>query len=1062
MKNRSNFYLINLIKNNGYPLGNLKSFLNLDTGENYGRAASLLEHKSALKNCFAFYPKSIRICYGDYLSSLSIEKILLWYSHLIFINKDQLNDFYKYKCKFETLTLSGKYSDAYELCIEIESRYGISLWLLDAYSLVESLSKCDNLSKKASFDKSTRAFYNAMMQKNQVNEGQHQFSKRIDYTFSKTDPAFSTYIKYKLFSDTPHSKEEKKRHWKDILLWESANSIIDIFLTTTDCISNTKNKLDTKTTGMITKLLSTVDIPVCQIISTEVESLPSNYNDSTFTVLLLSEDFEKLFDNALNLENIANNSFWKLIVASVSNIFLCKSIPNNNLYYEIINLVSEILRNGNEKNLIDDILHLQTLSRLLRHFEYHKSICTFLLFTNNISSGYSFNEQFISPQDYSLFVFLKRSGIKSFAPLFSLLDSIDENTISTIQELKETIPIDSLNYCDKAIVRINAVELINNEKHSIAIPLILRAFILNPFLISTIDITKIINYLELKVNNSEDISLEELCYIFIDDNLAHHRKTCFLNFLDFHGHSEPLDVLGNESYEGEFVEYYLANICEPNILNALYLLFDSSDEAKDYRIKICKKLVDQNSRYSKVLKREIEDLTKYKAMRSRLINVNKSRVSIDTISIKKEAAPAIDYQIEAYNSKLSIQISKGSTISYINFDDQEVYSEMYNSYAKVFCFSPNGLDNSLSTRVRHGLFKNQLIRVFTDNSIIYTEQSPNSFFDSLFDSGKLNIEIKPLLEALYHEIYENIDYFIKHTLKVFVDEPIEGAVFDFSANEDTNIILIIKLISDGVMKTAEAIPILHNLMIERTNQHLSEIREVHIPALEAKLLEKLDEFSKSSAKYSATRSIRQEVERKISKCKSDIQVELAEIKKWFFLSEYEVWENYKFDELLDMCVEITKKLFSEFENVSIEKTIKANYLFDGKTFGYMTDIALIFINNAIMHSGFENNMSDLFLSCSINEDDKYLYFSMTNNFAPHIDYEALSEEIHSINYDYVNKTYLSLNTNQEGGMGLYKVMRMLHNLGINDSFYIDSEEHNVRVEIKLPKEKICYEKHSAD
>ena len=108
MKNRSNFYLINLIKNNGYPLGNLKSFLKLDTGENYGRAASLLERKSTLKNCFAFYPKSIRICYGDFLSSLSIEKILLWYSHLIFINKDQLEDFYKHKCNFETLILSGK------------------------------------------------------------------------------------------------------------------------------------------------------------------------------------------------------------------------------------------------------------------------------------------------------------------------------------------------------------------------------------------------------------------------------------------------------------------------------------------------------------------------------------------------------------------------------------------------------------------------------------------------------------------------------------------------------------------------------------------------------------------------------------------------------------------------------------------------------------------------------------------------------------------------------------------------------------------------------------------
>ena len=62
---------------------------------------------------------------------------------------------------------------------------------------------------------------------------------------------------------------------------------------------------------------------------------------------------------------------------------------------------------------------------------------------------------------------------------------------------------------------------------------------------------------------------------------------------------------------------------------------------------------------------------------------------------------------------------------------------------------------------------------------------------------------------------------------------------------------------------------------------------------------------------------------------------------------------------------------------------------------------------------------------------------------------------------YKKGVYNLLNTRQEGGMGLYKIMLILYKTtNDRDAFYISLNDHKVKVKIKMPKEFIANEKNS--
>lgn len=170
----------------------------------------------------------------------------------------------------------------------------------------------------------------------------------------------------------------------------------------------------------------------------------------------------------------------------------------------------------------------------------------------------------------------------------------------------------------------------------------------------------------------------------------------------------------------------------------------------------------------------------------------------------------------------------------------DILKNIYGIYCKEFCFGNSGLDISLSTRVRHGTLTNQVLKAFSDNDMVVNGHGKNDFFNKYILSGELDNNVTDLLSRFNSSINKILDYFVKNTLKVFVDTPIEGAVFDYRYDLTDILRLFEIVIVKQRISADEAIEILNNYLIEKTNEYLAFIRREKIKELENNLINELD------------------------------------------------------------------------------------------------------------------------------------------------------------------------------------------------------------------------------
>lgn len=1074
---KANTYFINLLKRRGNSLNNLKQFLIRDNGENYNRVVSFLNRDQILKNSIydSFFPKIISNKYPHYLDSLPVLKILMWYCNIVIGHSKFICDFEEEKLNFERNFLAGKYDISLEILQDVEMRFGLSLWLLDCYSLLEVFGNLNHDFEK-DMHPETLSWYKILRIKNRKAERQPQYKHRIDHMLANSNEQISSYYKYKLFSDMPFGNIEKTdENWRNILLVEGGHSLIDIYLVTTDCLQyylHCPKKTQLSIFEGCIKLISKIDTPICQIMSSSFYNSKKECDmgdlANDYICLIKQKKFPQVVHFFSN-NDYSYTCFNAYIYAAVSALHRDSDLDINgtSLSYEILRHIYNILRKSDIALIDESIANLRSISRVLRSFTIHKGICVFLGSQINIDINYFFAQQATTYDDRVLLSYEINNEIPELSPYAALcvVNKYDENNKEVLCKKASEIGVAS-NYYEAAFIKIQIYDFVKRMELSQAVSLFFNSYVKNPHFIYPVDIGKIREYLDNKIQNQSIFELVELCYVFIDQYYKDMRKSCFLNFIDDVSLDEPLDIIRIPHYNETAIFFFLCNICTIDMLNSLYMVFESSDDARDYRIKICEFLLSKNTLYSKELKREIEELAKNKAMRQRLLNVDRSRVSINTRAIQEDIYEDIEYQIDACNSQISDEISSQTKETYFIFNPQiSSYLCMYETYAKAFCFSQSGLDTSLSTRVRHGAFINQIFRTFTENCLIYSDGKAKYFFDTLFESGKVKHSLKPFLHELHVNIQNKLQYFTQHTLKVFIDEPIDGAVFNYSAgyNDGTELKIefVKRLLNGSVVNTNDAINLLHQLLIDKTNSYLNEIRSVYLPRLEESLLSLLNSFSGECGKHTTDSEVKKELQRQIAQCKTDLQSEFKTVKDWFYLSENEQWEDYEFTDLLEICIEITKKLFSGFDKVKISKTIHEDFIYTGKTFRINTDIILILLNNAFLHSGFEQKENNLHINCTVTSDSNYIYFAVENNLSDSIDISALNKKIDKINEDYKNEVYTTVNTRQEGGMGLYKIMIILYNMTKDkDSFYISQKEHKVRVEIKLGKDLICCEENT--
>ena len=1066
---RCETYYLNLLYGRGNFYKNFNSYIKLNDGSGYQKVVSLCNTKPVYKKAI-FYEDmfSQHFCGGLKkalsLNGLSIDKLSSLSTQLLMTSKNRIGEFLNSKLNFEYQILTKNYSTAEKILIQIYKEFGMSLWLLDSISILKSLSLSDIVIVN-DFSELEKAYYGLFDLKNNIKERHGYYIKKMKEMINcdKFSAEQVDFLQYILFVSTPNTDDG----WLNVIKSTYEFSFIDMYLALEHFLLRVNLSNNQRQKECYDYLL--------EIKSEEGSALNErelNATNSAVYLIKLFDDnkYENVISSFFSNESDYYNYFGAYKLVALSYIFSNENANKSDVLSAYIVYLMCLIIKKHEANTIAAINSLLPIARLLRTFQIQKGLCLFIEGFAGYNLETLFSEQFSSEADCR---YLKNefetTNVLVFpckSKMYKVSDDEIFNFIENFDDCVKKHP-QALYYFKEIFIKHKINICIKNSDFIQAAKIFVLAYAENQLLVIMLNPDEIASAISNKIARNIQLSIEELCYIFIDNEelFVQERRNCFLNYFDQSQIEEPLDLINNKTELEPIVLFFLDNVCNKEMLPNLYRKFKSTEEVENYRLKICELLLEKEGYANrKDLMSEAEKISKTRALSKKLKAVEKSRVTINTDFIKSNCYDEISEEVDAYNVTEAEAVYVKAIIKGIPFleytnNHNLILKKMYNIYAREFCFGDHSIDLSLSTRVRHGAFSNQILRAFTDNNLTFNGHGRNEYFNKLIEKNTVDAEICKEFLQFSSRIKAILDYFTQHTLKVVLDKPIEGAIFRYDL-DDLDLIPIYNKFSNINYITFDDVAfVLNDYLIRKTNEYLTEIKNNELPALLKNIIDEIDLFSSKIKRFIINAEEQKNIERLIVSCKTEVQNTFEIVSGWFSISEYNDWENYDFKELLETCHEIAKSLFAGFDNLSVNCEKTGTLLFKGNTFRDMVDIVLIILNNAILHSGYKEQLHALNVKAELTEDTSCLYLSFVNNLSEDVDLNELDQKINIINRSFSDKSYLKINTRQEGGMGLYKIMHTLFSVfKLGNSFYVSRHEDEFRVELNIQKEILINEK----
>ena len=1062
-------YYLNLLYGRGNFYRNINNYIKLNDGSGYQKVILLCNEKPVYKKAFGYDNMfAHHFCGGLIrtlsLGGLSIDKLITLSTHVLLIHKQKINRFLSLKFQFEQQVLTKSYHSAEKILTQVYQEFGMSLWLLDSISILENLHS-DELIISISFNEIEKAYYDLFNLKNNIRERHNYYTKKMNEMINcdKFSEEQVDFLQYLLFISTPKSE----RNWFNVIKSTYGFSFVDMYLAVNQYLLHidlSKNKVCKNCFDYILQVKhieeSTYSINENKAIE-NAKNMVSLFND---------DKFENVITSFFSDESNFYNYFGAYKLVALSSLFLNEILNNSEVLSAYIIYLMHLILGRDETNTIAAINELLSIARLLRTFQIQKGLCLFLQGLTGYHSGVSLRELIATEADCVFFNNEIESENVLLFPYKSQLYKVDSvqvlNYIDNYEVCVEKFP-HAIFYFKEAYIKHKIDLYINNSDFAQATKMFVSAYAENKLLAYILNTTEIVKSISDKIKSEESLLLEELCYIFIDNSnlFVEERRNCFLDFFDNSSIEEPLDIITGKTSIDPIVLFFLYNVCNKEMLLNLYRKFKSTEEVENYRLKICEFLLEKDGYINKKdLMVEAEKISKSRALSKKLKEVDKSRVTINTDFIKNSCFEEIDEEVAAYNvtkeeSFYVADIIAGLPVLALTNRHNIILKNMYNIYAKEFCVGNQSIDLSLSTRVRHGAFSNQILKAFTDNNLTFNGHGKNDFINKLIEKNVIDAEICKVFLQFSDKIKKILDYFTQHTLKVVLDKPIKDAVFRYDLDDVELFPLYERFRNIGYVTFEEVVFVLNEFLLQKTNEYLMKIKNVELPTLLKSIIFEIDALSAEIKEFVLDQEEGRLIERSLINCKTEVQSSFELVTEWFSLSEYNDWENYSFKELIETCQEISKSLFGNFDNLTLNYQNTDSLVFMGNTFRDMVDIVLIIFNNAILHSGYKEQLQELSMNVELTEDSSNLYMSFVNNLSDDVNINDLDRKIDAINKSFSEKSYLKINTRQEGGMGLYKIMHTLFSvLKLGNYFYVSRHENEFRVEINIQKEILLNEK----
>jgi hypothetical protein len=577
------------------------------------------------------------------------------------------------------------------------------------------------------------------------------------------------------------------------------------------------------------------------------------------------------------------------------------------------------------------------------------------------------------------------------------------------------------------------------------------------------------NLLELMISDAKESNkiiypiLYSLHSRFCDSNFDPELKYLFENFLIKNGKTTPENLFFCEEEFGNLrLSYFLKWVCTPENMK-LYLEFDTQKDIQNCRLAICSYLMESGDS-STTIQSEVKEINKANAIKKAAEKVDNSRIYVNTdvfvgrnstvyreLFQHYENLTKNDYSSyedeQSFDSVYNIfskskEIDKNTKIS-------QVLSNLYFPYMKLntknatflslfklvreeFTFGEKGLNNHLSTRIRHGVLPTTLRKPIVDESLYLSETITEEQFtessrwvnsvnnQDYIDVGTLYSELRSFTNKLERLISEINDEWLQiNTLDL--DSPsIKGET------DNPNCLFkypISPIESYGLQKELPISPS-YNDFIQVTLRWLWEKTESNLELVQKQLNSKaldsycgfLDELKNGVRSIDIPDYQISEICNACDRAKQKLRTQIEIICSWFTHIEGDSDEEYD----LETAVDIAKKSL----NVDVSFENRASCNLRGRALSYTVDIFFILFENAISKSNLEKSDVSIEVFSSISDNNE-LVLRVVNSCHPLTDIDATEGELDFYRNAYGDEELIHDVIQQEGGTGFFKIWKIL-------------------------------------
>jgi hypothetical protein len=555
---------------------------------------------------------------------------------------------------------------------------------------------------------------------------------------------------------------------------------------------------------------------------------------------------------------------------------------------------------------------------------------------------------------------------------------------------------------------------------------------------------------EKREHLTQNISFPLLCHFYTlatGGREPHWRSDSVEDFLTTHNLSRPSQLREHYSkFPQEKLLLFLYDICLEQVMDT-WVEFSSSEDVALERVEVCKLLSDLCPENNDIYQSEIRDIIRRLTIRKRITEVEKSKIYVDTESVREVAKRTLREDYDRYIAFRSSSISEeyqkalqsaleglmsGNAAEFLslNFPKNEMSALLEKMVVHLrdefVASSQHGLDGYLSVRIRHGTLEGQLRSAFEAETLLSqkcsetNEYKPNQFWlehlscEDGSDADAVTQAFQNFssgFDQLVHDLKKDWIQIKKKTADPGrIDFTLRSPEVDYIASritEETTIDEFIEFVMDYFIS-------------EKLNLSLKNMRKDIEDEIKPKLNDLLTNLQTSIERDVLTGGI-YELRSAIGRARTSGQNTLARISGWFRLAKTETKEPFLLDDVISISESSVQASCPEFSVVRKIDASLNDFLLLARLPSFVDLLCLIF-DNIVRRSGLTDFPQGIVSATYI---APYLRIRVENEVASSAATESKRRRVEEIK-EAVKSQLFSKSVSKEGGTGFIKVQKILN------------------------------------